>query len=341
MSPCQWAGPIQSFRGDSPTLRPSLRGSPSLAFLAPGGTPVEILEIDPSTFPRGAFWDPSFSDQPLTELMRQLHAASGSRVPVLLVPKGAAPRDPSLEAGTEKVPSPFTGKSIDAPGYLALHVATVLRGFPGASTNRTELIADRAVLRRAWQRAGISADLPSHPEVWAKGDLQDVQSALERSGIRVSSGSSARKIRSSPAFLALSSTFGFMSLLGVMMALVAWAGMVLYLQARQRSREVSHALTRRMGLPSRTHGMTLLLEVAGLLLASWVVGTSTGLSAASLTFSRLDPMAGTLPPTLLRIPWSVIGLAAAALLVAAVVGAGLAQRRAGRANVAEVMRLGG
>ncbi len=124
-------------------------------------------------------------------------------------------------------------------------------------------------------------------------------------------------------------------------ALVVLVGLILYLQSRQQAREVSYALSRRMGLPPGSHRWSMVLELGGMLLAAFVVGGGLAVAAARLIYRKLDLLPSHPPAPILRLPLPVLGAIAAALALAAVTGAVMAQRRAGRANVAEVMRLAG
>ena len=133
-------------------------------------------------------------------------------------------------------------------------------------------------------------------------------------------------------------TFGFLEALGVLAGLVAAVAVLLYLQARQRAREVSYALAARMGLGRAAHRRSVLLEVAGMLAVAFALGVLLGTVGAAAVVGRIDLLPHVPPGPSVRIPLQVIGLAAAGLAIIAVAGAWLAQRQADRANVAEVLR---
>jgi hypothetical protein len=115
--------------------------------------------------------------------------------------------------------------------------------------------------------------------------------------------------------------------------------LLLYLQGRQRSREVSYALARRMGLRSVTHGSALLLELLTLLAMALIIGAFLAVVAARLTIARLDPLPRLAPKTTVLLPTGALLISAAVLAVGSVVGSILAQRRASKTNVAEVIRV--
>jgi putative ABC transport system permease protein len=177
--------------------------------------------------------------------------------------------------------------------------------------------------------------------LWAKGDPAVVLPKLRAAGYPTELAITADEVRETPGFLALSWVFGFLQALGVLAGLVALVALVLYLQARQRSREVSYALSRRMGLRKASNFLSVAMELAGMLLVSFVIGAGLAVGAAALLYRKADPMPQIPPGPLLRIPTMMFLLTLAALAVAAVAAAWRVQRSAEKAKVAEVMRLAG
>ncbi|MGH2573763.1 MAG: FtsX-like permease family protein, partial [Actinomycetota bacterium] len=123
--------------------------------------------------------------------------------------------------------------------------------------------------------------------------------------------------------------------------LIALVGTLLYLEARQRSREVSYALSRRMGLTRTAHRLAVALELLGLLATGFIAGVALSWLAIRVVYAQLDPMPHLPPPPLFRMPLLLLTVTGAALPVASALGAWRVQRTADRANVAEVMRLAG
>jgi putative ABC transport system permease protein len=292
--------------------------------LIPQRTTVEIIGVDRATFARAAFWDRSFADQPLSDLLRRLDASDPFPLPALILsPQGVEPS--TLLIGTSYLPVDLVGR---------------LHGFPGATPVTAILVTDRRVLFDSLRSHNISPELlSSHVELWARGEPQAVVKAARKAGLDVLRVTKAEEVRSSPRLLAITWTSGFMVMVGALTGIVALVGMLLYLQARQRQREVSYALAKRMGLGAAAHGTSLLVETAGLLAASFVLGTLFGAVAGAVTFGRLDPIPSLQPPMRLRLAPGAMAAVAAILLAASMVGALLAQGRARRAKVAEVMRL--
>ena len=287
--------------------------------VGPGSGQAQLLLVDRQTFARGAFWD-SRLDGSVGNLMARLRG-EGKILPVVVV-GGAVPSDARLQVGGTETP---------------LAAVRTVRYFPGAPAGRMTLVADRAAVSRT-----VPVDLHGvgHSfQLWAKGDPARIVPALARIGFPTSFASTVAGVRATPAFLALSWTFGLLQALGVLAGAVAALGTVLYLQARQRSREVSYVLARRMGLRRDAHRRSILLELATMLVAAFVLGTSFAILAAALVHGRLDPIPNLPPGPLLHVPLGVLAIAAAATAVAAVAGAWRVQGLADRAEVGEVMRL--
>ena len=177
-------------------------------------------------------------------------------------------------------------------------------------------------------------------ELWAKGDPAAVLPACTTTGIR-RARHHADAVRQTPGFLSLSWVFGFLEALGVLAGLVALVALVLYLQARQRSREVSYALSRRMGLRKRSNFLSVAIELTGMLVASFVIGAGLAVGAAFLLYRKADPMPEIPPDPLLRLPVGLFLVTLGVLVLAALFAAWRVQRSAEHANVAEVMRLAG
>jgi hypothetical protein len=95
-----------------------------------------------------------------------------------------------------------------------------------------------------------------------------------------------------------------------------------------------------MGLSAGRHQFALALELGTMLVASFVIGAVLALVAARLVIVELDAPAELPGGPLFRTPWVLIGGALAGLIAASALGALVADRRAARANVAEVIRAG-
>ncbi|HYM64108.1 MAG TPA: FtsX-like permease family protein, partial [Gaiellaceae bacterium] len=204
------------------------------------------------------------------------------------------------------------------------------------------VVADAALVERFADRGGVSNPLPAAgnaTELWAKGPTAAVVSAFAASDTHPFPIVTAEEVRDSPSITAVTRTFGFLKSLGFGAGLLAVVGLVLYLQARQRSRVVSYALSRRMGLANWSHRVSLALELGTMLLAALAIGAVLAIAAAQLVLGDVDPLENIPPAPLFRAPVAFILASGAALAGVAVLGGLLANRAAERANFAEVMRL--
>ncbi|MEA2453126.1 MAG: putative transport system permease protein [Actinomycetota bacterium] len=289
----------------------------------PGDERVSILAVDPQTFERGAFWDGSFSDEPLRDLLGKL-ASDGPRLPVILAGT-TAPEEATVDT-----------RAIDIP----ITVVDEVTAWPGMVPNRPLMVVDATTMSRIAQQLG---SLPTDPfavdELWVKGDPDKVVDAIDEAQLVVEQIKTAAEVQDAPSLRSLSWTFGFLQALGFLAGAIALVGLVLYLQSRQQSREVSYALARRMGLSRGDHRLAVAVELAAMLASAGVIGGISAVIAARLVASQIDPLPGLPPGTLFGIPVLLLAAAPVILLIVAMAGAWRVQRRADRMNVAEVMRL--
>ncbi len=285
-----------------------------------GGSESTLLGIRAETFGEAAFWENRFGAS-LDDVLAAL-AREGGDLPVALVNGGGDPTAIS-----------FPGASIP------IQVVLRLDAFPGMSPNRPTVVANVARLEAELDRSDLTlASIGGRQEVWAVGGQDEVLAALEAKGNRWTFVRAVDEVRDTPAFQSLAWTFGFLEALGVAAGLIALVGLVLYLQTRQRAREISYALARRMGLTRGAHRRSVAMELVGMLVTAFLVGAALALLAAVLVYGKLDPLPSLPPNPVLRAPVTVLAGAGAAIVVVAWLGARLVQRRADHANVAEVMR---
>jgi hypothetical protein len=291
--------------------------------LGEGEALIDVMVVDHATFASAAYFDKSWADESLTELVRRLQTRS-QRLPVILTGRES-------DAGT------LTVRNVEVP----IEVVATVTAFPGMSRRRPLVVADRALFERAVEDVGASnplASLGAETFVWVRGRTRPTVNVLQASQLRPFPILTAEQVRDNPQIRAVSQTFSYLRALGLAAGLLALAGAVLYLQARHRNRVISSALARRMGLTGRSHRFALALELGMLLVISFAVGAFLAMVAARLVVVELDAPAPLPGGPLFRTPWALIVLAFVALLAATALGAILADRRAGRAKVAEVIR---
>ena len=297
------------------------------AVLQPGELNGTVMGIDPKTFKDAAFWDSSFAERSEDEILEFLADDSAGRLPVLVagadVPNG---------------PGSMNVQSVDLPIDVIGHAGA----FPGMPADQALFVTAVGPLQKSLNQGGTSLGaFNGINQLWAKGDTATVLRQMHDAGYPDELAITADAVRQTPGFLSLSWVFGLLQALGVLSGLVALVALVLYLQARQRSREVAYALSRRMGLRKRSNFLSVALELGGMLLASFVIGAGLAVGAAFLLYRKADPMPQIPPDPLLQLPYALFLITLAVLALAALVSAWRVQRSAEKANVAEVMRLAG
>ena len=289
------------------------------------GTPVDLLAVDAPTFAKAAYWDDRYASRPLAEIVRDLAAGGAGPLPVALVAGSAADRA-TLELEGDRLPVAI----VERP-----------RAFPALSRDRPLVVAAEAALLRAFERAGSPNHLDAPralTELWARGESARTAELLGASTARPFPVTTAVEARSRPTVTAFTRTFAFLEALGLVAGLVAVVGLVVYLQARQRSRAVAFGLARRMGLGRGQHVRALLGEIGVLLGTAFLLALALSLGAAQLVLTRVEPLASLSPVPLFEPSPALIVVGLAGLAGIALAGALLADRAAARANLAEVLR---
>ena len=290
-----------------------------------GEQTVDVLAIQPETFASAATWSGSFADRDLAELVSELRF-DGERMAVLAV-GGSVPAEATLSTSRYEMP---------------IRVAARLRGFPGMSVERPVIVVARQPFLDTVADIGTSS-LEEHllleGEQWIRGEPGRVTAALERLGVEEESVTTVEAIRSRPDLLARSWALAYLQAVGLVAGLLAFIGTLLYLSARQASREVAYVLARRMGLSAPSHRRSVAVELAGMLGIATVTGTVLAVVAARLLLAQLNPLPELAPAPTLVVPTQLLLAVAAAIVVACLLGAAVVQRSADRAKVSEVLRL--
>jgi putative ABC transport system permease protein len=282
------------------------------------GEAVDVLGVDPASFAAAAFWDPSFSAEPLHDLLARLEGPDHGAVPALLV---GEPAPPSGRLSLKRRPA--VGVDVESVGSVAV--------WPGMRASRPLLVVDQDRLGPLGERVSV--------EVWARDvDEAELRQALGSSGLAVFYVVSLDRFADTSSFLPTVWTFGFVRVLGAVVGVLALVGLVAYAEARQRARAVAYVMARRMGLTAGGHRRALLVELGVLASVATMVGVAAGWWAVRVVNGLLDAQAERPPAALLRVPWPTLVVLVAAAVLAVVVVAVLAQRTAGRADPAEVLR---
>jgi putative ABC transport system permease protein len=310
-----------NLNGDQPVPE-ALAGSATKVWRLKQGDDVDVIGVDPTTFPDGAFWDASFSGASLGSLLDRLapvDPASGQPVPAI-VAGGALPEGSVVGFRDRTLPD------------LQIDRVADVDVFPGMSPARPLVVVDQ----RSLAAFGATPSI----ELWFRGDPDDFFAELDRAGVQVRFTYSTSAVADQSSFATVSWAFGFMQSLGVIAGLITVGGLLLYLDTRQRSRKVSYAFLRRMGLSRRAHRWSLLVELLTTLVVGSVIGGVLACLAAWMVYGKVDPLPQVPPVPLLRLPYLVLAAVLAATLFVAWLGARAAQGSADRTNAAEVLRLG-
>jgi putative ABC transport system permease protein len=290
------------------------------------GRAVKVLAVDPATFAAAVHWEDAYSGRSLDELLQAIDA-DGDPVPVVLVAGGSAGESLSVERVA-----------------IPVRVEGTARAFPGMSRAEPLVVVSTDALVAAYKRAGLRNQLETSSaltQIWAKGDPVAATRMLDDSEARPYPIVTAVEAERRPAVAAFTRTFAFLEALGLVAGLLGVVGLVVYVQARQRTRALAFGLAQRMGLTSREHVGALVLELGLLLLVSFALGVVLAGAAARLVLTRVEPLSTISPVPLFHLPVALLALIGVALAVVAALGAWLAHRGAARANLAEVLRSGG
>jgi putative ABC transport system permease protein len=298
---------------------------PAAGVLSSGGS-FDLLAVDHATFAAAAYWNDAFSRAPLAEIAQRLGASSGSSIPVVL-----AGRTPSAVTSIEL-----------AQVVVPVRQVAAASAFPGMTSLRPLVVVDEQAL------LGVFAGLPNplnstsaSTEFWLRGEEGSIQRAVASSGYLPDLVLTASEVEDIPYVTALVDTFAVLNAIGLAAALLVIAGMLMYLQARERSQIVSYGLSLRMGMTHGAHRRALAYELGAMLGASYLVGAFLAITASLLIVPMLDPL-GAIPPSPLFVtPSRTIGAAVTLVGIAALTDAWVANRRVRSIDLGEAMRVAG
>ncbi|WP_026315948.1 hypothetical protein [Actinokineospora enzanensis] len=267
-----------------------------------------ILVVDPATFARSAW----LGDHDPDDIAAQLAALAptGGGVPALRV--GSAP-DASLR--------------LQRVGEV--HPIGRTATFPLIGTGRGWVVSRAAVpdLREidVWQ-------------AWSSLPGERLVAGLDAAHIYHLHLRTRAKALDGLPFLTVTWTFDFVTALGVVLAVVAAAALVLAVEVRRRQNALAGALATRMGLRQRTLVASHLTELGSLAGISVAAGSAAGAVCAAVSAPMLDPSPWLRPvagaPDL--VPLVSLTTSVAALVVALVCWA--AVRSVNTARVGELIR---
>ena len=177
--------------------------------------------------------------------------------------------------------------------------------------------------------------------MWTMGGTeQEVEQGLAQAGIGFAYTIEAATTLDQLKFAAVVWTFDFLEIYAALGGLIAIGGVLLYVDTRQRQRNLSYALARRMGLRRSEHVWASFIELASLT----VLGVFAGVLAARIAAGSLYRVLDAVPDTPPGPRWiGAVDLVLITIVVAFAVaglGAMLAQNTADNADTSELLRHG-
>ena len=139
-------------------------------------------------------------------------------------------------------------------------------------------------------------------ELWTNGERGPAIEALVEAGGRAPLTFSEADVFTSANFLGITWTFGYLSALAVFVGVIAVGGLLLYLEARSRTRVSGYVMARRLGLSRAAHLRSLAVELGSVAVAGLVLGAVLAAAAVAVVYRRLDVDLLRPPTPLLDVP---------------------------------------
>jgi putative ABC transport system permease protein len=286
---------------------------------------VDVLAVDPETFAEGGFWLDTYADRSLDEVLASLTSTTA---------------DGALAAVVAN--APIQSGTVDSDGGdFDVEIVGSVAAFPGSVRDRPLLVIDRDRL----------SDLLAPDEerirggrhlLWTKGLSEtEIEDALKEADIGFAFTTAADTTLDQLKFAVIVWTFEFLRLYAALAGLIVISSVLIYTDTRQRARNLSYALARRMGLTRRDHMTAGFLEVGSLVLVGSLIGIAVGRWTSRDLYLALDPL-----PDIPPVPqWvgttDLTVLVLVVVLVVAALSAWTAQRTADNADVSELLRHSG
>ena len=281
-----------------------------------GGLYVDVLAVDPETFPEGAFWDGRIGGASLAEAAGRLTAGG---TPTVIASRRIPPGPGTLTVGGEPVPV----QVVDT------------RPLPGAQAAYPLVIIHQDALR-----AAVSERVFDNfaPQLWVAGDPQRTAADVLAAGLRPDRVTSIDDQRAGALYEPVTYTFQYLIALSVFTGLIGVVGLLLYLESRTAAHRRAYVMLRKLGLRPGAHRRALLLEVGTPVVAGLAAGLAAAVAIAYAIRSGFDLAPDRFPDTLLALPAGMVTVVATATLTIAT-GAGLlTHARIVRAAPGEVLR---
>jgi putative ABC transport system permease protein len=254
--------------------------------------------VDPATFTDGAFLGSADPDE-LRELIEE---------PLRI---GTVPR-----------------RATQLPGLPSLNPQPHLPSFPKVGVAGYVVPRDRV---EAVDRVGSWY-------LWSTKSAADLTAPLRAAGIDYTGVEERSKAISGLPFLTIQWTFGFVTAIGGVLAIVAAIALLLAIEVRRRQNAVAGALSTRMGMSPATLLSSHLMELGAVAAFAVVVGSAASAISTGVAVPRLDPAPRLTPGPVLPNLLPLLVTTAVGSAVVVVAAAWIALRAARAARIGELIR---
>jgi FtsX-like permease family len=265
----------------------------------PDGTRADLVAVDPATFREAAYWNDRFSETPLTTILQGLSAAPSDAIPIVVVGGVQAPL--GIEVGGVK---------------LDVQVVARATAFPTSSSETPLVVVDTRRLIDELGGPGV-LETPQATTSWILGGSPDeVRHDITLFGEAAGTVLTAAQVGDLPQIQAILDTFAVIRLVSFGSLVLLLIALFFHLQARERAEVVGFGLSIRMGMSTKSHRHSLVIEVGSCLATALIVASAPALFAASTAIPLLDPLANIRPAPIILIP-GLLMLACVPLLAGA------------------------
>ena len=286
------------------------------------GVQADVLLVDPATVAGAIHWESDWGPNP-GKLLGELASLPSHPLPVIVTDDARAMR--ALWASGVRFPVRVLG-TVKAFPEMAQGIPLVITSY--------RAITEEAARVKLNDPLGVLQGY-----VWGKGPPAAVERALTTSGLNAYYPSSVETFLHDPNVLLATRTYSFMRTIAIAAAVLVLLGLLLYLQARQRSQVIASALGRRMGFDARSEALSVSLEVLAILAFAALIGGGIAIAAAGPVVRHIDPLPQDVPSPIFTLPVAALLLAAGCLVVVAALAGGLTTWLARRADISEELRV--
>ncbi|QFZ19352.1 FtsX-like permease family protein [Saccharothrix syringae] len=219
-------------------------------------------------------------------------------------------------------------REISLPGLPPLNPDAHVPSFPKLGTSGWVVPVDRIADR----------DDVGSWYVWSNLPLGELTGALADAGVPYRNVVEKAKAVQGLPFLTIQWTFGFVTAIGAVLAVVAAIALLLAVEVRRRQNAVSGAFSTRMGLRPAALLRSHLLELGALAAAAVAIGSTASALGSGATVPRLDPAPRLTPGPQVPDPVPLLGATVVGGVLVVLVAAWIAVRSVRSARIGELIR---